>query len=98
MAFLESWACGVPVVSTKVGMPRDWIETGCNGYLAEVEDVTGLAAGVCALAADRTHWAQVRDRGLADVQPFAWDQIVEQYVEKLFEPALAALGKTVQPT
>ena len=37
-ALLESLACGVPLVSTKVGMVPDLIVHNENGYLVDLED------------------------------------------------------------
>lgn len=42
-AILESMACGVPIVSTKVGQATDLVRHGQNGWLADVEDAEGLA-------------------------------------------------------
>jgi glycosyltransferase involved in cell wall biosynthesis len=45
-AVLESMSCGVPLVSTRVGQATDLVRHGVNGWLADVDDVDGLA-----------HWA-----------------------------------------
>ncbi len=45
-SILESMASGVPIVSTRVGQAVDLIRNGENGWLADVEDVEGLAACV----------------------------------------------------
>lgn len=45
-AVFESWATGVPLVSTRVGQAMDLVQHGVNGWLVDVEDVDGLA-----------HWA-----------------------------------------
>ena len=42
-SLLESFASGVPVVSTKVGMAIDCIIDGENGFLTEVDDVLDLS-------------------------------------------------------
>jgi len=41
-ALLESWACGITIVSTRVGMPADLIRHDGNGMMGEVEDVESL--------------------------------------------------------
>ncbi len=46
-AVLESMACGVPLVSTRVGQAVDLVQHGRNGWLAEVENAAELA-----------HWAE----------------------------------------
>jgi glycosyltransferase involved in cell wall biosynthesis len=42
-AVLESLACGIPLVTTKVGQALDLVSHGVNGWLADVEDAEGLA-------------------------------------------------------
>lgn len=46
-ALFESWATGVPLVTTRVGQAGDLVRHGENGWLAEVDDPDGLA-----------HWAE----------------------------------------
>ena len=36
-------ACGVPLVTTRVGQAMDLVEHGENGFMVDVEDVDGLA-------------------------------------------------------
>ncbi len=43
MGMLESMSCGVPVVSSKVGMAPDVIRDGVSGYLIEVGDIRAYA-------------------------------------------------------
>lgn len=42
-AVMESMACGVPIVSTKVGMAQELIEHQINGWLADLEDFEHLS-------------------------------------------------------
>lgn len=87
-ALLESWATGVPLVSTRVGMPADLIEHGQNGMLAEVEDVAGLAEYAVAFIEDSQLRENYRRCALADVQQYDWSSIAEQYYQKLYRPFL----------
>jgi glycosyltransferase involved in cell wall biosynthesis len=45
-AILESMSSGVPLVTTRVGQAMDLVKHGENAWMAEVEDVEGLANGV----------------------------------------------------
>lgn len=42
-SLLESMACGVPIISTKVGMAHDLIENEVNGFVVDVEDYKKIA-------------------------------------------------------
>ena len=49
----EAMACGIPVVTTKVGMAIDFVKNGKNGFLAEVDDYQKLAEGIEVLIEDK---------------------------------------------
>ncbi|MEO5346584.1 MAG: glycosyltransferase [Magnetococcus sp. YQC-9] len=78
-ALMESWACGIPVVSSRMGMPADWILDGQNGFLSDVGDTACMAGQVVALLRDPTLLAMLRDGGLETVQGLDWDRIADQY-------------------
>jgi glycosyltransferase involved in cell wall biosynthesis len=46
-AVFESWASGVPLVTTRVGQAMDLVAHGSNGWMVDVEDVDGIV-----------HWAE----------------------------------------
>lgn len=87
-ALLESWAAGVPVVSTRMGMPADLIAHGRNGMLAEVEDAAGLAEGAAALVGDPALRDRCRAGALEDVRSYAWPVIARRYYDALYRPLL----------
>jgi glycosyltransferase involved in cell wall biosynthesis len=49
---LEAMACGVPIVSTRVGGVEELVDEGVSGFLVPVRDVDGIAAAVARLGAD----------------------------------------------
>ncbi|MBF0212073.1 MAG: glycosyltransferase family 4 protein [Magnetococcales bacterium] len=78
-ALMESWACGVPVVSSRMGMPADWILDGQNGFLSGIGEVERMAEQVVALMRDETLRERVRVGGLETVQGLDWDRVAGQY-------------------
>jgi glycosyltransferase involved in cell wall biosynthesis len=83
-AFLEAWACGVPLVSTKVGMVPDLMTSGENGFITESEDVQTLYERAKELLSDE----KLRDRfiknGLEAVKRNDWNIIARRYKEELY--------------
>ena len=91
-ALLECWAVGVPLVSTRMGMPADLVRDGVNGGLAEVDDANGLAekAAELCLVADHRHRCQ--QQALEDVRSYGWDSIARRYYDELYKACLPRLN------
>ncbi len=87
-SLLESWATGVPVVSTKVGVAADIIQHGKNGLLAETEDVRSLTDHATELIENASLRDACRRQALEDVKQFDWPIIAEQYYKQLYRPFL----------
>ncbi|HIJ82730.1 MAG: Glycosyl transferase family 1 [Magnetococcales bacterium] len=78
-ALPESWACGVPVVSTRVGMPADLIQTGTNGLMAAIEDSHALAKALDSLFFQPELHQKLRLEGLNTVAQLDWTCVAEGY-------------------
>ncbi len=78
-AILEGWACGVPVVSTRVGMPADLIRHRRNGMLADVEAVAALTEHCQAMIEDKDLHDRCKKTGLETVQNYDWQAVADQY-------------------
>jgi len=81
---LESWASGIPVVSTKVGMIPDIAKDGEDILLAEVENVTQLVENCQKIIED----CQLRERlsrnELEKVKDFSWEKIAQRYYQEIY--------------
>jgi glycosyltransferase involved in cell wall biosynthesis len=81
----ESWACGVPLVSTRMGMPADVIIDGQNGLLAEVNDVDGLVKAAEKIIDDQVLRENLVAAALVDVKKLGWDKLAREYYEKIYQ-------------
>lgn len=82
MAILEAMACGLPIISTKVGAIPEVITDGVEGYLIEPGDVQALADRIVRLGQNEQLRKQMGQAGRRLVrQNFSLDGMVEQLVE-----------------
>jgi glycosyltransferase involved in cell wall biosynthesis len=83
-AILESWASGVPLVTTKAGMAPDVIKDGENGFLINVEDVNALVGSAGKVLNDVELKNKFIKNGLETVKNYSWKNIAVQYYEKVY--------------
>ena len=72
---LESLASGVPLVTTRVGQAPDLVRDGENGFVVDVDDVEGLAAGLVRFARDPALVASLRDAGRTTAETMSYDAL-----------------------
>jgi glycosyltransferase involved in cell wall biosynthesis len=84
-SILESMACGVPLVSTKVGMAEDIIEDMKNGFLVDIEDVDSIYSKACEIIDDKKVQNNLSIRGLETIKDYDWKNISNKYYEKLYK-------------
>lgn len=85
---LESLACGVPLVSTRVGMAPDVIDHGRNGLLADVEDVASMVDLLEGIRHNPDSAAPLVAQGLRDIQAYDWDIIADRYYHEVYRDLL----------
>lgn len=78
-ALMESWASGVPVVTTKVGMCVDWVIHKENGFLHSENDIDGMVDSLLRIASDDTLKTVVSQNALDKVDELSWKRVGEQY-------------------
>jgi glycosyltransferase involved in cell wall biosynthesis len=90
-AVLESMACGVPFVSTRVGMAIDIVKHGTNGMLANVEDVDAIVNGAVEIIENKTLVRKLTQAGFATAGEFCWANIADQCWHSVYAPLLEQL-------
>jgi glycosyltransferase involved in cell wall biosynthesis len=88
---VEAMACGIPVISTPVGVMRDLIHDGENGLLFRW-DVESLAAHIRRLLDDVALRARLGEAGRASVQGFEAERVVAAYAQG-YHDLIARLGR-----
>jgi N-acetyl-alpha-D-glucosaminyl L-malate synthase BshA len=90
LAALESMACKVPAIATRVGGVPELIDDGETGLLYPVGDVEAMAAGAIGLLKDRDRLEAMREAGRKTAQKrFCSTLVLPQYV-KYYESVLGA--------
>lgn len=85
-ALLESMACGVPVVSTKMGMARDIVEHGKNGLLSASEDIDDLVCQSGRVLSDVNLRKTLIQNSQIMAQQHDAEKLVSEMNRKLYEP------------
>ena len=81
LTLLEAAACGLPLVATDDGGPRDILQRCANGRLVDVSDLDALQQALELVAADPGGWRRWRENGLEAVRrSYSWDAHVCGYL------------------
>lgn len=81
LTLLEAGACGLPVVATDDGGPREILQQCGHGLLVDVSDLGALGQAVEHSLADRARWSGWRAAGVAAVgSHYSWDAHVRHYL------------------
>ncbi|WP_455208434.1 HAD-IIB family hydrolase [Kaarinaea lacus] len=82
LTLIEAAACGVPVVATHDGGPRDIIGACKNGLLVDPLDSHDIGSALLKVLSDKTQWEKMSNSGLAGVRKhYTWESHVAKYIE-----------------
>ena len=86
---LESMACGVPIVTTPVGLAREYIQDGVNGLMVPKDNVHDTAQAILRLLASSELRSQLANAALQTVERhLPWDKTlaaIEQMYERVWQ-------------
>ena len=83
-SILEAFATGVPLVSTKVGMPHDLITNDVNAFISEVEDINDLTEKIQILIKDSERRDKFINNGFSCVKSYCSKTIAQNYLDNLY--------------
>ena len=81
LTLIEAAACGVPVVATDDGGPRDIIGNCRNGILVDVSDSKNIANAINKIIDDKNLWKKYSEAGMKNVrQHYTWKAHANSYL------------------
>ena len=84
LTIVEAAACGLPVIASPTGGPKEILEQNENGLLVDVEDPKAIAAALKKIIADEYLWNNFSANGiLASNQLYSWTSFANKYMEML---------------
>ncbi len=81
LTLIEAAACGLPIIATEDGGPRDIIGLCKNGVLIDPLDVDALGETILGALTNKRRWSQWSKHGLAGTNKyFSWESHASTYV------------------
>lgn len=82
LTLVEAAACGVPIVASPTGGPKEIIEQCENGLLVDVDDPIAIADALKKIIADQAVWEKYSTNGIiATNQHYSWASHCNKYME-----------------
>jgi len=81
LTLIEAAACGLPIIATKDGGPRDIIDLCKNGVLIDPLDADALGNSILGALNNKRRWSQWSKNGLDGAHKyFSWESHTDNYV------------------
>lgn len=82
LTIVEAGACGLPVVASPSGGPKEILENCENGILVDVEDPIAIADALKKIIADQILWEKYSANGIREVNKlYSWTAHTHKYME-----------------
>lgn len=86
LTIVEAAACGLPIIASPTGGPKEILEQCDNGLLVDVEDPAKIAEALKKIIADRSMWDKYSANGiLAASQLYSWEFYTAGYMQLIDE-------------
>jgi glycosyltransferase involved in cell wall biosynthesis len=84
LSAMEAMACRTPVVSTRTGWQVEAIKSGWNGYLVEIDDVAGVADGICSILSQSDEdWKTMSSNAYSTIAESSWSASAAMFEQAL---------------
>jgi sucrose-phosphate synthase len=84
LTLLEAAACGLPLVATEDGGPRDIIGNCGNGHLIDPLDKEAMSRTILETISDRAAWRRFAASGIKGIKKhYSWKAHVEKYLAEI---------------
>ncbi|MDY6935813.1 MAG: HAD-IIB family hydrolase [Spirochaetota bacterium] len=81
LTLIEAAACGVPIVATNNGGPRDIINNCKNGILVDPTNTKEISGSIKSIIADPEKWTEYSKNGIMNVRKhYTWREHAEDYI------------------
>ena len=82
LTLIEAAACGLPIVATEDGGPRDIIGNCQNGFLINPLESGDISATLLNLLSDKKLWRELSENGLKGVREhYSWEAHATRYLQ-----------------
>jgi sucrose-phosphate synthase len=81
LTIVEAAACGLPVIASPTGGPKEILECCNNGLLVDVEDSAAIANALKKIIADEALWEEYSGNGIKCVnEKYSWEAHTNKYM------------------
>ncbi|MDB5276985.1 MAG: sucrose phosphate synthase sucrose phosphatase-like protein [Ferruginibacter sp.] len=86
LTIVEAAACGLPIIASPTGGPKEILEQCDNGLLVDVEDPKAIAEALKKIISDSQVWEKYSTNGIVGAnQLYSWTSYANKYIELLNE-------------
>jgi sucrose-phosphate synthase len=84
LTIVEASACGLPVIASPTGGPKEILEHCENGILTDVENPAAIAEAIKKIVSDQSLWEKYSGNGVkATNQLYSWASFATKYIKEI---------------